>query len=140
RLIADVLSEVSSGQVDLSGLWIARQGSWGLGTWWAPSSDRIIGALLTQCLAGRAAAVWAPEVLSSLWRGATAAALVRAALADLRSRGFRIAQAVLDESASHLGALDLTRGGMPQVTELLYLERDTKIPPPPPSPSAENPA
>src|SRR4029077_2166906 len=60
RLIADVLSEVSSGQVDLSGLWIARQPPWGLGTWWIESSGRIIGALLTQGLAGRAAAVWAP--------------------------------------------------------------------------------
>ena len=72
RLIADVLSEVSLGQVDLSGLWIARQRSWGLTGSWAFSSDRIIGALLTQGLAGRAAAVWAPEVSSSLWRGATA--------------------------------------------------------------------
>jgi GNAT superfamily N-acetyltransferase len=140
RLIADVLSEVSSGQVDLSGLWIARQRSWGLTRGWPFSSDRIIGALLTQGLAGRAAAVWAPEVSSSLWRGATAAALVRTALADLRSRGFRIAQAVLDESASRLGALDLTRGGMPRVTELLYLERDTKIPLPPPSQLSETPA
>jgi mycothiol synthase len=140
RLIADVLSEVSSGQVDLSGLWIARQPSWGLTSRWPFSSDRIIGALLTQGLAGRAAAVWAPEVSLSLWRGATAAALVRTALADLQARGFRIAQAVLDESASRLGALDLTRGGMPRVTELLYLERDTKIPLLPPSPSSENPA
>jgi GNAT superfamily N-acetyltransferase len=138
RLIADVLSEVSSGQVDLSGLWIARQRSWGLTTSWAFSSDRIIGALLTQGLAGRAAAVWAPEVSSSLWRGATAAALVHTALADLQSRGFRIAQAVLDESASRLGALDLTRGGLPRITELLYLERDTKIPLPPPAQSSEN--
>ncbi len=136
RLIADVLSEVSSGQVDLSGLWIARQRSWGLTGGWGFPSDRIIGALLTQGLAGRAAAVWAPEVSLSLWRGATAAALVRAALANLRSRGFRIAQAVLDESANRLGAVDLTRGGMPRVTELLYLERDTKIPLPP----LENPA
>jgi GNAT superfamily N-acetyltransferase len=140
RLIADVLSEVSSGQVDLSGLWIARQRSWGLTGGWGFSSDRIIGALLTQGLAGRAAAVWAPEVSSTLWRGAIAAALVRAALADLQSRGFRIAQAVLDESANRLGAIDLARGGMPRVTELLYLERDTKIPLPPPAQSPETPA
>src|SRR5262249_54288708 len=61
-------------------------------------------------------------------RAAIAAELVRSALADLQSRGFRIVQAVLDESASRQGASDLTRGGMPRVTELLYLERETKIP------------
>ena len=43
-------------------------------------------------------------------------------------QGFRIVQAVLDESASRRGAIDLTRGGMPRVTELLYLERDTDLP------------
>ena len=32
---------------------------------------------------------------------------------------------------------DLTRGGMPRVTELLYLERNTKIPLPPPAHSLE---
>ncbi len=37
-------------------------------------------------------------------------------------------QAVLDESASRRGALDLVRGGVPRVTELLYLERDTQRP------------
>src|SRR5262249_44532622 len=37
-------------------------------------------------------------------------------------------QAVLDESASPRAARDLVRGGMPRVTELLYLERDTATP------------
>jgi GNAT superfamily N-acetyltransferase len=138
RLIVDVLHEASSGQVDLSGLWVAWERSWGFRAGWT-SSGRIIGALLTQGLAGRAAAVWAPEVAPSIWRGATAAALVRAALTDLRSSGFRVAQAVLDESASQRGAIDLTRGGMPRVTELLYLERDTKLPLSLPSHSPENP-
>ena len=49
-------------------------------------------------------------------------------LADLKERGFRLAQAVLDESAGRRAAGDLTRGGMPRVTELLYLERDTALP------------
>jgi mycothiol synthase len=39
-----------------------------------------------------------------------------------------LAQAVLDESAGLRAARDLTRGGMPRVTELLYLERDTTLP------------
>jgi ribosomal protein S18 acetylase RimI-like enzyme len=76
-------------------------------------------------MAGKLAAVWAPEVKPSWRRSARAAALIQAALAHLKSRGFRIAQAVLDESAGPQAGRDLTRGGMPCVTELLYLERDT---------------
>jgi ribosomal protein S18 acetylase RimI-like enzyme len=54
--------------------------------------------------------------------------LVRAALADYKARGFRLAQAVLDKSGSANAAHDLTRGGLPWVTDLLYLERDTTVP------------
>ncbi len=57
-----------------------------------------------------------------------ATALVQSALADLRARGFLLAQAVLDESAGSHAGKDLARGGMPRVTELLYLERDTTTP------------
>jgi mycothiol synthase len=116
RLIADALTESARGLVDLSGLWIARR------------HGRIVGAMLTQALAGRAAAVWAPEVDSTWRRAASAIALVRAALDDLRSRGFRIAQALLDESAPRHGRSDLEGGGMPHVTDLVYLERDTAPP------------
>jgi ribosomal protein S18 acetylase RimI-like enzyme len=116
RLIANALGEAARGLIDLSGLWIAQR------------RGRILGALLTQPLAGRAAAVWAPEVDTTWWRAATAVALVRAALADLKSRGFIIAQALLDESAPRYGASDLTQGGMPRITELVYLERSTRVP------------
>ncbi len=88
---------------------------------------RIVGALLTQPLAGKAAAVWAPEVKPS-WRRPVWLGLIKAALANLKARGFRLAQAVLDESAGLRAAHDLTRGGMPRITELLYLERDTTLP------------
>ena len=87
RLIADALAEAERGAIDLSGLWVARR------------RGRVVGALLTQPLAGRAAAVWAPEVDPAWRRAATAVALVRAALDDLRARGFLLAQALLDESA-----------------------------------------
>ncbi len=116
RLIADAMVEADRGVIDLSGLWVARR------------RGRIVGALLTQPLAGRAAAVWAPEVAPSWRRGTTAVALVRAALADLRARGFRIAQALLDESSPADAAADLTAGGMPHVTDLVYLERCTALP------------
>ena len=57
--------------LDLSGLWIARR------------RGRVVGAMLTQALAGRAAAVWPPEVVGTWTRPALAAALVREALDDL---------------------------------------------------------
>src|SRR5208337_215773 len=82
QLVAEVLQEASCGEVDLSGLWVAWNRSLGPVT----TRLRIIGTLLTQTLAGRAAAIWAPEVLPSWWRAATAAALVRSALADLQAR------------------------------------------------------
>lgn len=113
RLIEDAIGEAERGVIDLSGLWMARR------------RGRVIGALLTQPLAGRAAAVWAPEVEVAWRRGATAVALVRAALDDLKARGFLLAQALLDESAPSRGATDLTGGGMPHVTDLVYLEGDT---------------
>lgn len=116
RLIADAIEEADAGAIDLSGLWIARR------------RGRVVGTLLTQSLAGRAAAVWAPEVEGAWSRGATAAALLRTALAALTARGFRVAQALLDESAPRHAAADLTAGGMPHVTDLLYLERSTAVP------------
>jgi len=120
RLIVEVLDEAKRGEIDLSGLWVARE-----------RAGQIVGALLTQPLAGKAAAVWAPEVKSSWRRPTLAVGLLQAALASLKSGGFRLAQAVLDESAGARAARDLKRGGMPHVTELLYLERDTALPLPP---------
>lgn len=117
RLVAEVLEEAQRGELDLSGLWIARK-----------QTGHLLGALLTQKLAGKAAAVWAPEVKPSWCRAKLAATLVQAALGDLKVHGFQLAQAVLDESATRQAGRDLTRGGMPRVTELLYLERETWIP------------
>ena len=105
---------------DLSGLWIAQK-----------RGGRIDGAMLTQPLAGKVAAVWAPEVRTTWRRGDLASALVREALADFEARGFRLAQAVLDDSTGPRAGRDMERGGMPRVTELLYLERDTVTSPEP---------
>jgi mycothiol synthase len=116
RLIADALAEAEAGRIDLSGLWVARR------------RGRIEGTLLTQPLAGRAAAVWSPEVGPSWGRAALAAGLIRSALGDLRARGFRIAQALVDASAPRTASSDLTRGGLPRITALTYLHRDTTRP------------
>jgi len=120
RLIANALEEEAQGVIDLSGLWVAWR------------DGRIVGAMLSQAMAGRTAAVWAPEVSTPWRRGLIAESLVRAALQDYRSRGFLIAQALLDESAPRQGAADLASGGMPHVTDLVYLERETAIPIPVP--------
>jgi len=125
-LVAQALEDDRTGRVDLSGLWIARRDGWaGVG--------RVVGALLTQALPGRAAAVWAPRVAST-WGGRDeiAAALVREALEGLGRSGVAVAQALLDRAAGPQEGLDLERGGMPQVTHLVYARRDAAAPPPRP--------
>jgi mycothiol synthase len=54
--------------------------------------------------------------------------LIRGALDHLRARGFRIAQALVDTSAPRTAANDLTRGGLPRITVLTYMHRDTSRP------------
>ena len=114
--IVELLRQAEDGVLDLSGLWIARRRS------------RIVGAMLTQALAGRVAALWPPEVVWR-WRGpGLAPALVRAAIAFYRARGFRLAQALVDHDAPRRATADLVRGGLPYVTDLNYLGRSTLAP------------
>lgn len=117
-MIADVLGQVESGLIDFSGLWVAA------------SRNRPVGAMLSQALAGRAAALWPPEVESGrgIDRGAVASALVAEVLADYRRRGFQLAQALVGSDAPEEAAADLERGGLPRVTELIYLSRPTANP------------
>jgi len=123
ELIVSVLDDARRGRVDLSGLWVARRTGWGGG-------DRVVGAILTQRLAGRAVALWPPEVRSRWNRGAIAARLVREVVEAHRAEGAAIVQAVLDESADPRNALDLVRGGMPRVTDLIFMRRDVAAPRP----------
>lgn len=127
-VIAEALGEASAGRLDLSLLWVARR------------RGRLIGALLTHPLAGRAAAIWPPEVEASWGRGAVASGLLRASLADLRSRGFRLAQALVDPSGPATVGVDLVRGGLPPVTTLTFLERTTNAPIRPDPSGRETPA
>lgn len=116
RLVDEALAGAVGGTIDLSGLWVARR------------RGRVVGALLTQALAGRAAAVWAPEVLEGWGRSATARRLLVEALARHRDDGIVIAQALVDDSVSARSAADLARGGLPRVTVLDYLDRDADAP------------
>ena len=113
EMVTEALAEERAGRLNLSGLWVARR--WG----------RLVGALLSHELAGRAAAVWSPEVEMIWGRAAVAAGLLHAALGDLRARGFRVAQALVDPSGSATASADLVRGGLPEVTTLTFLERHT---------------
>ena len=54
--------------------------------------------------------------------------MVQEVLADFRASGFKLVQAVLDESTDAQAGRDLENGGLQRVTELLHLERDTATP------------
>jgi mycothiol synthase len=113
KLVAEALEAVEREEINLSGLWIA----WRKG--------RIAGVLLSQGLAGRAAAVWAPEVSTGWGRSAVARALVRSALEALRVAGYRVAQGLVDSGSPPRAGQDLSGGGMPRVTHLSYMTRET---------------
>lgn len=116
HMVQDLLAEFRDEGLDLSGLWIAlRRG-------------RVAGVVLTQRLAGRAAAVWAPEVRPGWGRARLAATLLRAAMDDLERSGVVLAQALVDPHGPSTTPADLTRGGLPRVTELDYLSRRTHLP------------
>jgi ribosomal protein S18 acetylase RimI-like enzyme len=116
QLVIDALAEAEGGRIDLAGLWVASR------------RGKVVGVLLTQPLAGRAAAIWPPEVDLTWGRSALAASLIRTALNDLRSRGFKLAQALLDPSAPRTAGFDLVRGGLHQATRLTYMQRGTDRP------------
>ena len=116
QMVHDALAESAAGRLELSGLWVAQR------------RGRLVGALLTHSLAGRAAAVWAPEVEMIWGRAALAASLLRTALADLRDRGVRVAQALVDPSGPQTTEGDLIRGGLLPVTTLTFLECPTDRP------------
>jgi ribosomal protein S18 acetylase RimI-like enzyme len=114
ELIRVFIEDPKAAAIDFNGLWIARQ-----------QTGRIVGAIMTQCLAGKVAAVWAPEVALIWRRSEVAAALVAESLDSLRDRGYAIAQALIEKHAPKRESADLSRGGMPHVTDLIYLDRET---------------
>lgn len=115
-LVGEALDESRRGQLDLSGLWVGRR------------RGRIVAAMLSQVLAGRAAALWPPEVGVTFGRAALSVALVRSAVDDLRRRGVGLVQALVDASSPRRASEDFIQGGLPRVTELTYMTRDTSLP------------
>ncbi|WP_161602406.1 GNAT family N-acetyltransferase [Tautonia marina] len=127
NMIVELLRQESRGHLDLSGLWIAAR------------KRRIVGAMLTQVLAGRAIAIWPPVIVRAWGAASLASCMVREALRVSEARGIRLAQALVDDSQPKQTGLDLTRGGLPYVTDLLYLGRPTAnpLPVPPEIPNLE---
>ena len=115
-MVAEILRQADRGELDLGGLYAARRGG------------RLVGAMLTQTLLGRAVALWPPEVERGWRSGALAAAMVAAAVADARARGCRLVQALVDASAPRRAGADLDRGGLPYVTDLISMERPVADP------------
>lgn len=113
ELVADALAESRRGELDLDRLWVARR------------RGVLVAAMLTQRLAGRIAAVWAPEVSTRWGRDALAERLLRAALGAHRAEGVAVAQALVDARSPRRAGPDLARGGLARVTDLIYLARDT---------------
>jgi GNAT superfamily N-acetyltransferase len=116
RLVADALAECRNGGIDLSGLWIAVRRS------------KIVGTLLTHTLAGRALAVWPPEVVKIWRRRRIAVMLIRSALDEAARRGILVAQALVDRSSPRSARGDLSRAGMRRITQLVYMARPTAAP------------
>ena len=113
-------NEAKQGDLDLSHIWVARK------------SGLIVGVVLAQVYVGRTAAVWPPEVSPErlagglIWKSArnrVAAGLVRHAVGELGHAGIRVVQALLEWPVKAQQAADLKRGGMPHVTDLIYLSR-----------------
>jgi len=84
--------------------------------------------MLTQALGGLAAALWPPEFAHRWWFGSLGPVLVRSALDHYRAEGYRLAQALVDLVAPRHARTDLNQGGLPYVTDLVYLDRPTILP------------
>jgi ribosomal protein S18 acetylase RimI-like enzyme len=125
ELVAQILGDERRGAIDLSELWLARE------------SGVIVGAILAQVYPGRTAAIWPPEVcLPGLnpWRSRAglrnqiASDLVHQVVTALGHSGVRVVQALLDLNGKDRQAADLANGGLPRVTELIYLSRSVNLP------------
>ena len=114
--VDELITLADSGGLDLSGLWIARR------------RERIVGAMLTQSIARWAAAFWLLEVERSWGSGVLASSLVRATLHWYQSQGVRLAQALVEPRSARALGVDLARGGLPYVTDLIYLRRSVSDP------------
>jgi ribosomal protein S18 acetylase RimI-like enzyme len=115
--VAGGLELIDRGEMDADGILVARLG------------DRLVGAMVAAPVPGSGAAVWPPHVAADATGQAglsevqVADALVRRAGDWLRSRGIKLAQALLAPEEVALGA-PLLRGGFRRTTALWYLRHE----------------
>jgi ribosomal protein S18 acetylase RimI-like enzyme len=113
--VAHVLDLISLGEVDPAGVLVAR------------GRQGLCGAMICQPLAGAGGLVWPPQSLPGKDGREIEDRLVHSAAAWLRSRGAKLAQALLPSAAGPSGAA-LERNGYRCVTRLLYLRHYLDLP------------
>jgi mycothiol synthase len=111
--VGDAVAAARRGDLDAAGLLVARDG------------PEVVAAMLAAVLPGGGAAVWPPRVAPGVGDAVTDA-LAGRAVAWLRDRGVKAAQAVLaaDELAA---ARPLLRHGFAHVTSLWYLRHHLEL-------------
>jgi ribosomal protein S18 acetylase RimI-like enzyme len=111
--VAGGLDLIEAGELDPAGVIVARFG------------NHIIGAMVTAPVPGAGAAVWPPQIVDG-HPPAVADALVRTANDWLRTKGVKLAQALLSPEDAPL-AEPLLRCGYRRATALWYLRRDLEL-------------
>lgn len=118
--LANALALLAAGDIDPRGIFVAR------------SESGLAGVQVCIPLAGASGLFWLPQVRER-WRDTDLAdRLVHAALAWLRERGVKVAQALIHPQDLP-GAAPLLRGGFRRVTQLQYLCHDLEEIPTEPS-------
>jgi ribosomal protein S18 acetylase RimI-like enzyme len=109
--VANALFLVERGELPREGVFVA------------PERDDILGALVCVPLKGASGLLWPPRVLDGPARRQVEDALVQRACAWLRTRGAKLAQALLAPEEACLAA-PLVRNGFVRVTSLHYMRHD----------------
>jgi ribosomal protein S18 acetylase RimI-like enzyme len=115
RRVANALHLVQRGELDRAGILVLR------------GPDGLLGAFVCLPIPGASALAWPPAVVAGEHRLDREDRLLQHARAWLRSRGVKIAQALLAPDEVQL-APSLERNGFPHVTTLWYLRHDLHLP------------
>jgi mycothiol synthase len=91
----------------------------------APTSERLLGAVLCLPLAGAGGLIWPPQVVATADRVAVEDSLVRWASSWLAAQGTKVAQALLAPEEVPT-APPLERNGFQHITALHYLRHDLR--------------
>ena len=113
--VANALRLVQTGELDPRGVFVLRGGA------------GLLGAQVCLPVPGASALVWPPSCVEDAHAREREDVLLRHALAYLRQRGVKLAQALLAPVEGTLGA-SLERNGFVHITHLWYLQHNLEIP------------